>query len=77
MAFTRRLRWTHMATLVLGFFMMIWPMTRPMPLSPVMQSIEICGWLLAMFAVIPSHSNHPPRRWEKVVAIREDQGLEG
>jgi hypothetical protein len=77
MAFTRRLRWTHMATLILGLFMMIWPMTRPMPLSPVMQSIEICGWLLAMFAVIPSRSNQPPERWKKIIAIREDQGLEG
>ncbi|MFN2442116.1 MAG: hypothetical protein ABR517_05485 [Thermoanaerobaculia bacterium] len=52
-------------------------MTRPVPLSPVMQSIEICGWLLAMFAVIPSRSNQPPERWGRVIAIRESQGLEG
>lgn len=77
LTFTRSFRYAHVATFALSLFMIVWPMTRPMPISAVLQNVEICGWLLAMFAVIPTHSNRVPESWRTMIDARERQGMEG
>lgn len=42
------------------------------PPEPAFQNHVVVGWLLAMFAIIPSRSDTPPRAWERFYLERED-----
>ena len=73
-SFFRRFRYAHVITLLIGLGMIILPLTRPFPVSALLQNVEVTGWLLAMFAVIPSRSNQPPPDWAAMDDARERSG---
>lgn len=73
-SFFRRFRYAHVVTLLVGFGMIVLPLTKPFPVSAVLQNVEVMGWLLAMFAVIPSRSNEPPPDWAAMDDARERSG---
>jgi hypothetical protein len=53
----------HVVTLVLGVALFVFGFVQARPTEPWAQNQILVGLLLAIFAMVPSHSTLPPRAW--------------
>lgn len=58
-----RARRAHLATLAIALAIMIYGLVQPRPVVDWHQNYILVGMLLAMFAIVPSQAELPPRAW--------------
>lgn len=65
LAFLEQFRFAHLGTLALSLMMILGPRILLAPeISPAGQNFMMIGFLLLMFAIVPSQAAQPPRAWQ-------------
>lgn len=66
LSFSKRFEKAHLFSLIVAFWLVLVGYYSPLIPPPFsLQNVLICGLLLGLFALVPSHANEPPQSWRR------------
>jgi hypothetical protein len=69
LSFRQGLRHIHLLNCIVAIWLIAWGYLHGRePVPPALQNDVLVGWLLGMFAILPSEAELPPKAWEDFYA---------